>query len=160
MSKVSTCSGRIVAILMLGAIGLIAWPGQASAKSQRVVSYSFEQVWPTALRFLRIDEGLEIIERDAEAGYVMFELSEENKRFRGALELVRVTDDEGRSAVRLLLRIEDRPSYMELGILSRLERKLREELGAPRDPPPPQRPAGDEDGKKDANDKSKTAGGR
>jgi hypothetical protein len=134
MTSRQTSSILIVACLL----GMVTWPGEAAAKADKVVRYAYEQVWPAAVRFLRLDEGLEVVEKDAEAGYVIFELSEEGKRFRGALELVRIRDDNGQPALRLIVRIEDRPSYMELGILERLERKLRSELG----PPPEPRPAG------------------
>lgn len=117
-------------------LGIVAWPDQAEAKADKVIRYSYEQVWPAAIRFLRLDKGFEVVEKDAEAGYVMFEISEEGKRFRGALELVRIRDDNDHPALRLIVRIEDRPSYMELGILDRLERKLRSELGPPPEPRP------------------------
>ena len=127
---------RTAMVGVLIACGLAVAPPLAQARSQRVVPYAFEQVWPAAIRFLRVDERFEIIERDAEAGYLLFEVSEERKRFRGALELVRMEDDQGRAAVRLVIRIEDRPSYMEIGVLDRLERKLRDDLGEPRAPEP------------------------
>lgn len=113
--------------------------GSAFAEATAEVSHPFERVWPAAVRFVRVDEGFPITEKDAETGYVLFEVKEENKTFRGALEIIRVQDGEGRDAVRLRLRIEDRPSYMEQMILERLEGKLRSELGDP--PPPPPKPA-------------------
>jgi hypothetical protein len=83
-----------------------------------------------------------IVEKDREAGYVLFDLKEEGKTFRGALELV-ATRKDGRDLVRLILRIEDRPEYVEVGMLERLERKLRGEHGPPprRDPAPKDPPA-------------------
>ena len=87
------------------------------------------------MRFLRVDERLKIVEKDGEAGYVLFELAQDGKTFPGALELVPV-EKGGRPGVRLVLRIEDRPSYVELAMLERLERKLRAELGSE----PPSRP--------------------
>lgn len=129
-------------------LGLSTWPGAAHAKADKVVRYAYAQVWPAAVRFLRLDEGFTIVEKDAEAGYVIFELSEEGKQFRGALELVRIRDDNRRAALRMIVRLEDRPSYMELGILDRLERKLRTELGPPLEPRP------SPDSSKDANPKA------
>lgn len=110
-------------------------------KSERTVRYTYEQVWPAAIRFLRIDAGFEIIEKDADAGYVLFLLKEEGKEFRGSLELVRVKDDRDMPALRMLMSIEDRPSYMEIGLLDRLERKLRAELGSPPEKPASPRPS-------------------
>lgn len=119
---------------LAGLLALLAvlWPQPAAAKSQKKLRYTYEQVWPAALRFLRVDEGFTIVEKDAEAGYVLFEVAEDGKRFRGSLEIVRIHEHQDQPALRLLVGIEDRPSYMEQGILDRFERKLRAELGPPR----------------------------
>jgi hypothetical protein len=92
-------------------------------------------VWPTAVRFLRIDEGLKIVEKDADTGYVLFELAEEGKVFTGSVEVIRRQDDSERDAVELIVRIRDRPSYMEHAILNRMLLKIRDELGHPKAPP-------------------------
>jgi hypothetical protein len=126
-----------VALAALLALGMGLWPGPAAAKSQKKVSYSYEQVWPAAVRFLRVDEGFEITEKDVEAGYVIFVVAEDGKRFRGSMEIVRISGKDEPPALLLLIGIEDRPEYMEQGILDRFEQKLRAELGAPR----PVRPA-------------------
>ena len=132
---------RLALVLALCAVA----PGSAAARSEKTVVYAAAKVFPAAVRFLRVDEGVTITEKDADAGYVMFELAQDGKTFPGALELV-VTESSGRAAVRLVLRIEDRPSYVEVAMLERLERKLRAELGseapvppkpAPAPPPPP-----------------------
>lgn len=129
------------AVLFFVVTGWVAaWPGEAAAKATKVMRYTYEQVWPAAVRFLRVDEGYEIVEKDGETGYVIFEISEDAKRFRGSLEVVRIRED-GQPALRLAVHIEDRPAYMEQGILERLERKLREEHGSP----PAPRPKGGKD---------------
>lgn len=136
---------------ILGVVGVLSWPSAAHAKADKIVRYAYDQVWPAAVRFLRLDEGFTIVEKDGEAGYVIFELSEDGKQFRGALELVRIRDDDRRPALRMIVRIEDRPSYMELGILDRLERKLRTELGPPPEPRPVTAPDTGSDAGKDKN---------
>ncbi len=126
------------------ALVLTAFPGTAGARSAREVSHTYEQVFPAAVRFLRIDAGLKILEKDVESGYVLFELAEEGKTFRGALELIRIEDAEGRQAVRLIIRVDDRPTYTETGLLDRLVHKLGKELPpsppAPPPAPPPKKP--------------------
>jgi hypothetical protein len=114
----------------------------AHAKTTSTVAYRYEQVWPAAVRFLRIDEGLTIVEKDAEAGYILFELTEDKRTFRGSMEVARVKDG-GQAGSRLVVHIADRPAYMEQGILTRFEAKLRDELGEPEPPPadPPAKPA-------------------
>jgi hypothetical protein len=116
-------------------------PAVAHGKTTRELPYPYDPVWSALVRFLRVDEKLKVVEKDAETGYVLFELVEGKRTFRGAAELLRAAD--GR-AVRLTLRIEDRPSYMELGLVERFEDKLREELGQPVAPPPPPPPVPEE----------------
>jgi hypothetical protein len=130
------------ALAAAAASALVGAPN-AHAKAERVANWSYERVWPAAVRFLRIDEGREIVEKDADAGYVIFKVAEDGKEFEGALEVVRIEVDR-RPSVRLVLRIEDRPSYMEEGTLRRMLSKLREELGPPPPPPPPPKPEKEE----------------
>jgi len=109
--------------------------GTAEASIKRSVSYDFTRVWPAAVRFLRIDEGHKIIEKDASTGYVLFEVAQDNRLFRGALEIIRTTDDDGRKTVQLVLRISERPSYVVALKMDKLLAKLRSELGSPLPPP-------------------------
>jgi len=110
----------------------------AWARSEKTLAYPREQAWPTAVRFLVVDERVKVTEKDADAGYVVFELRDDGKTFRGALEVMTVTRD-GRTEVKFVLQIEDRPSWLEIAMLRRLEAKLHVELGSPN--PAPSRPA-------------------
>lgn len=125
----------LAAIIGLGSTALLG-SRAAHAKAQRTAHWRFEQVWPAAIRFLRIDEGHEILEKDSEAGYVIFKVKDDGKEYQGALEVVSIVENR-RPSVRLSLRIADRPDYMAEGILRRLLYKLQEELGPPPAPPPP-----------------------
>ena len=136
-------TATILSVLL--ATALAAQPADASSKKE--ASYPYDQVWPAAVRFLRIDAGVEILEKDGDAGYVLFELPDEGKKWKGALEIIKIKDSDGRDAVRLMLRIEDRPSYMETSLLKQLVRKLYLELGSPAPAPPkpkPKPPASDD----------------
>lgn len=137
-----TLSSWLAAIALTVGVG-----GVAAARSDKTFAYPREAVWPTAVRFLVVDEKLKITERDAEAGYAIFELREEGKTFRGSLEVMSVTV-EGRTVTRFVIQIADRPSWMELAMLQRLEAKLRAEHGAPA-PAPSKRPSGDGEPGKD-----------
>lgn len=117
--------------LALMAPAQLAW-----AKAERTVTQRFERVWSAALRHLRIDEGHKIVDKDAEAGYVVFTVKDKDKEFRGALELVRFKDNDDRDKIRLVLQIEDRPTYMESGLLNRMVQKLRTEARNDEAPPP------------------------
>jgi hypothetical protein len=113
--------------------------GNAEARSEKTLAYQRDQAWPTAVRFLRVDAKLKVIEKDADAGYVLFEFVEDKKTFRGSLEVIEVVRD-GRKLVRFVITIEDRPSWVEIELLTKLERKLRAELGSPAPAPTPKEP--------------------
>ncbi|MEJ7602095.1 MAG: hypothetical protein WKG01_29630 [Kofleriaceae bacterium] len=112
----------------------------AFARSEKTLAYPRDAVWPTTVRFLVVDESVKILEKDAEAGYVLFELRDSGKSYRGSLELLTIKT-EGRTSVRFVITIPDRPSWMEIAMLQRLERKLRAELGSPNTAPA--KPPGD-----------------
>ena len=125
-------------LLLLCSVALVfslVGAGDADAKTSRKVSHAYEKVWPISVRFLRIDEGHKVLEKDMDNGYLLFEVSEEGKRFQGSIEVIRRKDESNRDAVELVLTIKDRPSYMEHGILDRMLLKIRKELGHPADPP-------------------------
>jgi hypothetical protein len=120
-------------------------PGAALARSEKTLGYQREQAWPAVVRFLRVDAKLKVIEKDAEAGFVIFEFREDNKTFRGSLEVIDIVRD-GRKLVRFVIQIEDRPSWVEVEMLTKLERKLRAELGTPAPAPTPKEPPRKEGG--------------
>ena len=64
-----------LALLLAGALAVALVAGgatPAAAKATRTTRYAMAQVWPAAVRFLRVDEGLEIVDKDETAGYVVF----------------------------------------------------------------------------------------
>jgi hypothetical protein len=122
-----------LAVALTAGLTTPAW-----ARSEKTLAYQRAEVWPAAVRFLVVDEHLKVTEKDAEAGYVLFELRDDGKLFRGSLEVMTVVRD-GRSLVRFVVQIADRPSWLEIAMLTRLETKLRAELGSPA--PPPSAPA-------------------
>ena len=130
------------------AIALLLVPLTAEARTEKTLAYSRSDAWPAAVRFLVVDAHLKVTDKDADAGYVLFELHEDKQTFRGSLEVIDVVDD-GRHETRFVMTIEDRPSWLELEYLNQLEQKLRAEIGPP-SPPPEPRPAPKDDPKKDA----------
>ena len=122
--------------LVLAASLLCAAASAAEARTERGTGYTFEQAWPTAVRHLRVDEGFKIVDKDADTGYVVFELVDDGKVFAGALEVVQHTEG-GRKVVKLVMTITDRPDYMEAQVLDRMLLKMRQEHGDPPRPPPP-----------------------
>ncbi|HEY4179196.1 MAG TPA: hypothetical protein VGM90_20270 [Kofleriaceae bacterium] len=117
---------RVLAALIT--VGLAAGP--ALARSEKTLGYPAKDCWSTVVRFMVVDEHLKVLEKDADAGYVTFEMKDDGKIFRGAMEVMTIVKD-GRTNVRFVLQIEDRPDWQEIAMLMRLERKLRAELGSP-----------------------------
>ena len=115
---------------------LLALTAPALARSEKLLAYPRDQAWPAAVRFIRVDAHLKVIDKDADAGYVLFEFREEKRTFRGSLEVVDTVKD-GRHLIRFVMQIEDRPEWMEIELLNRLEAKLRAELGSPAPAPSP-----------------------
>jgi hypothetical protein len=141
---------RTLASVLL-VLALAATP--AAARSEKTLGYARDQVWPTAVRFIVVDEHAKVLDKDADAGYVLFEIKDEGKTYRGSLELASVTVD-GRTSVRFVVQLDDRPRWLEVAMLQRLERKLRSELGAPPnakkpEPPPPPPPKSEDKPKTD-----------
>ena len=120
-------------------LALVLWTGTAYARSEKTLAYPRDAAYQTAVRFIRIDAGFKVIEKDADAGYVLFELREDKKTFRGSLEVIETVKD-GRKLVRFVLSIEDRPAWVEVELLGKLELKLRAELGSPAPAPTPAQP--------------------
>lgn len=116
-------------------------PIAAMTTNRRVISYPFEQVWPTAIRFLRVDRGFTVTDRDVEAGYVLFEFPiDDDRRGNGSLELFRTEDSSGRPSVAVSVSTGAGPIHMPNTLLDGLAAKVREERGQPAPPPPKDSP--------------------
>ena len=134
---------RVAAALGIGAVLATTIAGQhwAQAGTPLVASYPLSQVWPTAVRFLRVDRRLTVREKDQEAGYILFDYPEGGRTYQGALEMLATTDSDGRPATKILLSLPDLARHHEIALVDRLAAKLRDELGTPA-PPPRRAPAG------------------
>ncbi len=121
------------ALLALFLVPALATP--SAAKVERTAEHSYARVWSATIRHIRIDEGHSIVDKDQENGYVVFEVKDDGKVFRGALELIRIEQKGKPARVRLVLSIEDRPTYMESGLLERLLQKLHLENRDRPEPP-------------------------
>jgi hypothetical protein len=112
----------------------------ALARSTAVLSYPLGDVWSTAVRFVRVDRGYTVREKDEESGYILFDMTEGSKSYKASLELIRATDDQGRDSTRAAFSIPDLPRHFETMLLDKLAAKVREERGSPA-PPAPKKPA-------------------
>jgi hypothetical protein len=119
---------------------------QAQARTILAISYPLEEVWPSTVRFLRVDRGFPIREKDDEAGYILFDYREGNRPYKGSFEFIQTTDTQGRPATRIVVSIPDLPRHFEQILLDKLSIKIREDRGYPAPVPnktaPPARDAG------------------
>jgi hypothetical protein len=118
---------------------LTVWLRPAEARSTAVLSYPLTDVWSTAVRFVRVDRGYTVKEKDQESGYILFDMVEGSKTYKASLELIHATDDQGRDSTRAAFSIPDLPRHFETLLLDKLAAKVREERGSPA-PPAPKKP--------------------
>ncbi len=122
-------------------------PAQAATRplalieNRRVLSYPFEQVWPTAIRYLRIDRGFMVTDRDEEAGYMLFEFPLDGGRMgNGSLEMFATEDPSGRPSVSVAVNTGAGPVHLPNAILDGIAAKVRSERGQPAPPPKHEQP--------------------
>lgn len=117
-------------------------PASTRLQHSRVLPYPTEQVWPTAIRYLRVDRGFAVVDRDRDAGFILFEFpvgsDPDGAKGRGSLELWATVDPSGRPAVKLQIGTDAGPTYLPNAIADGLAAKLKAELGQPAAPPSPQ----------------------
>jgi hypothetical protein len=128
---------RCFSLLVLAS--LIVAP-RAFSKSAAVLSYPVADVWSTAVRFIRVDRGYAIREKDDASGYILFDLVEGAKVHKGSLELVSTIDGDGRDSTRAVFSIPDLPRHYEMNLLDKMTVKVREDRGSPAPPPPKRAP--------------------
>ena len=127
----------IAALFVLLSAGLTT---PAVAKNSTVLPYGVPEVWSTGVRFLRIDRGCTIKEKDAESGYILFELMDGPRKYQGSLELIKTTDSDGRDATRTVFTLPDLPHHMEVTLSDKLAVKVKDDHGSPaaaKKPPAP-----------------------
>lgn len=118
-------NGKLAIPAMVLALSL-AWP--AMARVEEPLRYSKEQSFSTALRFLRIDNGYTVTEKDSETGYLLFEYPEKggSGKVSGSIEIV----DRGDS-VAIVIQLPKLPTYYEQHLADALLKKLRADYGEP-----------------------------
>lgn len=136
-ATISLIAGTATLILM-GPRQVVSWiERDAHAKSGMESAYTYDQTWNSALRLIRVDLGLKIVEKDDKAGYILFEYENKGTTSSGSLELLK-----GESTIRVVCQIPKFPSYHETVVLDRLARKLKDEHGLPPEKPKPPPDAG------------------
>lgn len=119
----------------------------AQARSETVLQYTKAQTFSSALRYLRVDLGYSVTEKDPEAAYLMFEFprTDQKKVGLGTIEIV-----ETEESVKLVVRVPELPEYQERMLADGLLSKMKNEHGdpPPRKAPEPETPSGDSPAKK------------
>ncbi len=151
-SLASPRSGTLLAATLGAAVtaAIVLSGPDASAKASYDSNYGYTRTWTAALRLIRVDLGLKLVEKDEGTGYLLFEYKSSesgSKVTSGSMEFVR-TRDEG--PVRVLVQLAQMPHYHEQVMVDALARKLRLEYGepparAPREAPKKPEDAGVED---------------
>src|SRR6187399_1822119 len=126
----------VVALLTCGVLLASA----AGARVEGNSEYSKAQTFSGALRYLRVDLGYEVVEKDPESAYLVFKYLPPGQTKGEAFGTVEVI--EAGEHVRVFVRIPRMPEYHERILRDGLLRKLREEYGppAPRKPDKPEKP--------------------
>jgi len=136
MWKPTRISLGIAGILV--AAGLFFAPS-ATARVGGETEYSKAQAYSGALRYLRVDLGFEVVERDPDAAYLIFRYQPPGQNKSNATGTVEIVDTDGH--VKLFVQIPSMPEYHERVLRDGLVRKLHDEYGEPpRKPAPPTPP--------------------
>jgi hypothetical protein len=116
--------------------------GGAEARVEAESEYTKAQTYSGALRYLRVDLGYEVVEKDPDAAYLIFRYAVPGQNKRSTNGTIEVVETRGR--VKLLVQIAEMPEYHERVLRDGLLKKLRGEYGAPpkkADRPEAKRPA-------------------
>jgi hypothetical protein len=106
----------------------------------RLLPYPLPHVWPTSIRYLRVDRGYTLVDNDPDAGYILFDFPVGDRMARGSAELFATEDASGRPSVQIKISTDGGPSHLPHAIVDGLAQKLRTERGQPAPPPPPAEP--------------------
>jgi hypothetical protein len=118
---------------------LLLCAASATARVGGESEYSKQQTYSGALRYLRVDLGYEVVERDPEAAYLIFRYQLPGQSKGTATGTVEIVDADGH--VKLFVQIPSMPEYHERVLRDGLVRKLHDEYGVPpRKAPPPAAP--------------------
>ncbi len=99
-------------------------PSAALAESRKAYAYSLPSVYAAAIRLLRVDLDFEIIEKDKEGGYIIFNYRDTTgKKYRGSIELLN-KNGEKENLTQAICTVSEVPSYMEKDLLEKLNSKL------------------------------------
>ncbi len=127
-SKRRRLLGLTTAVLF--AIAAVSVTRPTLARVSVETGYTKTQLYHAALRYLRVELGYEVLEKDAEAAYLIFRYeppSHGKNPSTGSIEIVDAQPDE----TTLIVRLPKLPAYHEQVLRDGLLKKLRDEYGPP-----------------------------
>lgn len=133
MRRVSSWFSKLACAVTVALFASVV-PTPAEARVSNDFSYTKQQTYSAALRFLRVDKGFEIVERDADAAYLIFSYpapGQNGKQAQGTIEVIEVDDH-----VKLVVQLPRMPEYHEQLLADGLRTKLKRDYGEP----PPRQP--------------------
>jgi hypothetical protein len=131
-SSLRSLFGTLAALLVMSTVAV------ADARVDGTSGYSKAQTYSGALRYLRVDLGYEVVEKDPDAAYLIFKYAApgggKGNAVTGTLEVI----EAGGGGVRLFVNLPRMPEYYERVFRDGLMKKLKDEYGAP--PPVAKKP--------------------
>jgi hypothetical protein len=117
-------------VSVLAALAMMAPTTSAEARVDGGSSYTKAQTYSGALRYVRVDLGYEVVEKDPDAAYLIFKYTapggSKTSAVTGTLEVI-----EANGGVRVFVNLPRLPEYYERVFRDGLLKKLRDEYGAP-----------------------------
>jgi len=139
----------LVVLVALGMAALLVVT-TARARVEADSAYTKTQTYSGALRYLRVDLGYEVVEKDPDAAYLIFRYAPTGQAKDAATGTVEVVETESR--VKVFVQIPRLPEYHARVLRDGLLKKLREEYGVP-PPRVEKKPEPDAGSKPDAGEK-------
>lgn len=142
------------AVLTLSAALLWA-SSKAEARVAGDSKYDKARTYSGALRYLRVDRGFYVTEKDPDAAYLIFDYpipGQKDRTSTGTIEIVQVGD-----GVKIYVKIAKMPEYHERVLRDELLRKLSEEYGEPPKRRPDKRKGRTKQGDKSDSAKAKSS---
>jgi hypothetical protein len=129
-------------------VGLQATVNIAEARVEKTIHYTKDQSYNAALRFLRVDQGYTVVEKDLDSGYLLFEYPSEGSKeaTNGSIEVIERGEE-----ISLIIQLPQMPHQHERMLADALLKKLRADYGEPtkRRKIQPEEPPADEAPKQD-----------
>ena len=125
---------RAILVIVFLTLGCLVATRTARARADADCYYTLPQVFGAALRYLRVDLGYEVLEKDPDAAYLLFRYrvpGDPKREVGGSVEIVRAE-----RKVRIFVKIPQMPQLHEQLLRDGLLKKLAQEYGEPARPAP------------------------